>query len=412
MPEKSLLRKARVLHLITRLDRGGSADNTILTVFGLLKKGYYVTLVSGQTLNPTLKLAELDWQKGKDWVEVPELVRQISPIRDIKAFFKIYVLIKRGCFHLVHTHSSKAGILGRLAAKLAGVPIIVHTPHGHVFYGYYEPILTRLFLLVERIWAKLTDRIVTLTEKGKQEHIQLKVAPTDKFAVIPSGVELRDFLRVQKSSPTLRQELGIVSGDRVVGSVGRFVPIKGYRYFLEAAKEILDQQSDVLFLLVGDGPLEEELKAFAEALGIAPRAVFAGYRADVAKMIALMDVFVLPSLNEGMGKVVVEAMAEGKPVVATKVGGVPELVLDNLTGILCPPKDSFAMAEAILKLLRNKELARKMGAEGRKRVYPRYDAKVMVEKIERLYGNLMREKAISGRIRGEDWSSGPCLPQE
>ena len=396
MPEKSLLRKTSVLHLITRLDRGGSADNTILTVSGLQRKGYLVTFVSGQTSNPAVKLAELDWRKGKDWVEVPELIRQISPIRDIKAFFKIYALIKRGRFQIIHTHSSKAGILGRSAAKLAGVPHIVHTPHGHVFYGYYGAFPNHLFVLLERLWARFTDRIVALTEKGKQEHIQLKVAPTDKFAVIPSGVELRSFLKVQKSSPALRQKLGLVSGDRIVGSVGRLVPIKGHRTLLEAAKKVLEQRSDVLFLLVGDGPLEQELKAFSETLGIASRVVFAGYRKEVAKMIALMDIFVLPSLNEGMGRVVVEAMAEGKPVVATKVGGVPELVSDNVTGFLCPPKNAHALAEAILKLLRNKELAGRMGAEGRKRVYPRYDAKVMVEKIERLYGELMKEKAGGG----------------
>lgn len=396
MPEKPLLRKDRILHLITRLDRGGSAENTVLTVSGLQRKGYHVTLVSGQTLDPSLKLAELDWQRGEGWTEIPQLVRRINPIRDIKAFFKIYALIKRGRFQIVHTHSSKAGILGRLAAKLVGVPIVVHTPHGHVFYGYYGRILSHLFLLLERIWAEFTDRIVTLTERGKQEHIQLKVAPANKFTVIPSGVEFKDFLEVQKGSPALRQELGLASGERIVGSVGRFVPIKGYRYFLEAAKEIVEQRSDVLFLSVGDGPLEQELKAFAEASGIASRVVFAGYRKDVAEIMALMDVFVLPSLNEGMGKVLVEAMAEGKPVVATKVGGIPELVSDNLTGILCPPKDSHALAEAILKLLRNKELARRMGAEGRKRVYPQYDAKVMVEKIERLYAELMREKGERG----------------
>ena len=381
-----------ILHLITRLDRGGSADDTIVTVSDFHQKGYNVTLVSGQTLDPTLKLAELDWQKGKDWTEIPQLVRQINPIRDIKALFKIYTLIKHGRFQIVHTHSSKAGILGRLAAGLAGVPIIVHTPHGHVFYGYYGTIPSYLFVLLERSWARFTDRIITLTEKGKQEHIQLRVAPADKFTVIPSGVELKDFLEVQKANPALRQELGISPEDRIVGSVGRFVPIKGYRYLLEAAKKILDQQSDIFFLLVGDGPLEQELKALAETLRIASRVIFAGYRENVAKMIALMDVFVLPSLNEGMGKVLVEAMAEGKPVVATEVGGVPEVVSDNLTGILCPPKDSHAMAEAILKLLRDKKLARKMGAEGRKRVYPRYDAKVMVENIERLYGELMKEK--------------------
>ena len=391
--------KVKILHLITRLDRGGSAENTVLTVSGLQRKGYDVTLVSGQTLEPTLKLAELGWQRGKDWTEIPELVRQISPVKDIKALFKIYALIKRGCFQIVHTHSSKAGILGRVAAKLASVPILVHTPHGHVFYGYYGPVLSHLFLLLERIWAKFTDRIVTLTEKGKQEHIQLKVATPEKFTIVPSGVQLENFLNVQEPSSALRQELGISSRDRIVGSVGRFVPIKGYRYFLEAAKEVLGQQSDVLFLLVGDGPLEKELKAFAEALGIAPRVVFAGYREDVAEMIALMDIFVLPSLNEGMGKVLVEAMAEGKPVVATKVGGVPELVSDNLTGILCPPKDSCAMAEAILKLLRDRELARRMGEEGRRRVYPRFDAKVMVEKIEGLYRELMRQKVAQRPIR-------------
>jgi len=384
--------KVRVLHLITRLDRGGSAENTVLTVSGLDKDRFETILATGKTTRLTPRASQLGLEKGRDWIGIPQLVRDIHPLKDVQAFIRLLSIIHKGRFDIVHTHSSKAGILGRLAAHIAGVPIIVHTPHGHVFYGYYGPAITRLFLVLEKIWARFTDRIITLTENGRREHVAFGVAGPDKFVAIPSGVELEPFLSVRIDVRKVKKTLGIDLRERVVGSIGRLVPVKGYRYLIQASKWVLRKRPDVTFLLVGDGPLRDELMRLAQRLDVADKFVFAGHREDEPELIAAMDLFVLPSLNEGMGRVLVEAMAEGKPVVATEVGGVADVVVDRQTGLLVPPKDPEAMAEAILKLLQDEKLARRMGVEGRKRVYPRYSAKVMVEKIGRLYMELLMGK--------------------
>ncbi len=385
--------RVRVLHLITRLDRGGSAENTVFTAFGLDRRRFEVTLAAGRTVSPTPGLSRFGMEKGRDWIEVPQLVRDIRPFVDLWALIKLYVLIRRGRFHIVHTHSSKAGILGRLAARMAGVPVVVHTPHGHVFYGYYGPVLSRLFVVLEKLLAPLTDRIVTLTERGKREHVEFGVAGPEKFVVVHSGVELGPFLGVRADPEEIKRNLGIAPGDRVVGSLGRLVPIKGHRYLIEAAGLVLRKRPNVTFLLVGDGPLRRELEVLTEGLGIGHKVVFAGHREDEPEVLSAMDIFVLPSLNEGMGRVLVEAMAEGKPVVATDVGGVADVVEDRRTGILVPPRDPEALAEAILELLDDPEKARRFGEAGRERA-SLFSVERMVEEIEELYEDLLREKGV------------------
>ena len=381
-----------MLHIITRLDRGGSAENTVLTVSGLEGR-FDVELVAGRTTSPTPELSRLGMVKGRDWIEVPELVREIDPLKDLRALFKLYFLIRKGRFQIVHTHSSKAGALGRLAARMAGVPIVVHTPHGHVFYGYYGPLLSRLFAAVERFLALITDRIVTLTERGKWEHVRFKVAGPEKFVVVHSGVDLGPFLEVGADPGRTKEDLGIAPEDRVVGSLGRLVPIKGHRYLIEAAGLVLSRFRNVTFLLAGEGPLRRELEALAEGLGIAHKVVFAGHRDDEAEVISAMDIFVLPSLNEGMGRVLVEAMAEGKPIVATSVGGVPEVVEHGRTGLLVPPKDPDALAGAISELLEHPEMARRFGEAGRERA-SLFSAERMVERIGKLYDELLKGSEV------------------
>ena len=394
------MEKVKVLHVITRLDKGGSAENILLTTLGLDKNKYDVALVKGlslesdmsveerTSLDEGLKQAEL---KGVKLITVSSLIRRINPMLDLRAFFRLYRIFLQEKPAIIHTHTSKAGILGRWASFFARVPIVVHTPHGHIFYGYHGKIKTKLFILIEKLTASLTDKIITLTEKEKEEHIQFNISKLDKFVVIHSGVKLEDFSKNFDNTEELKRDLGIPITDSIVGTVGRLVEIKGHKYFLDAARLVLNKIANVTFILIGDGHLMTELIAHTSTLGIENKVIFTGWRSNVAQLINAFDIFVLPSLNEGMGRVLVEAMAMGKPIVASDIGGIPDLVKDGANGILFPPRDVDAMAKAILKLLLDRELARKMGKEG-ERISLNYDTGAMVKKIEGLYEDLVRGK--------------------
>ncbi|KAF0123297.1 MAG: glycosyltransferase [bacterium] len=393
------MEKVKVVHIITRLDKGGSAENTLLTTIGLDKNKYDVVLIKGLSLESDmsaeektsldggLKQAEL---KGVKLITVPSLIRRINPILDLRTLFRLYRIFLQGKPAIVHTHTSKAGILGRWASFFARIPIIVHTPHGHIFYGYHGKIKTKLFILIEKLTAMITDRIIALTKREKEDHIQFNISKPYKFTVIHSGVNLEDFSKSFDNNKELKKELGIPITDSIVATVGRLVEIKGHRYLLDAARLVLNKIANVTFLFVGDGHLMTELISHASALGIKNKAIFTGWRSDVAQLINTFDIFALPSLNEGMGRVLVEAMAMGKPIVASNIGGIPDLVKDGSNGILFPPRDVDAMAEAIIKLLLDRELAMKMGKEG-ERISLNYDTGVMVKKIEGLYKDLLRK---------------------
>ncbi|MEW6614138.1 MAG: glycosyltransferase family 4 protein [Thermodesulfobacteriota bacterium] len=394
------MEKVKIVHIITRLDKGGSAENTLLTTIGLNKNKYDIVLIKGislesemsaeerTSLDEGLKQAELT---GVRLITVPSLIRRINPILDIQTLFRLYRIFLHEKPAIVHTHTSKAGILGRWVSFFTRVPIAVHTPHGHIFYGYYGRVKTKVFILIERVTAIITDRIIALTKREKEEHIQFNISKSHKFVVIHSGVPLENFSKNLDNTDELKKNLGIHITDLIVGTIGRLVEIKGHRYLLDAARLVLNKIANVTFLLIGDGYLMTELIDYTYALGIENKVIFAGWRSDIPQLINTFDIFALPSLNEGMGRVLVEAMAMGKPIVASDIGGIPDLVKDGANGILFPPRDVDAMAEAIIKLLLDRELARKMGKEG-ERVSLNYGTGTMIKKIEGLYEDLLRGK--------------------
>ena len=393
--------KTKVVHIITRLDKGGSAENTLLTASLMDKERYEVFLIRGLSLESDMSPAESDVlgydltraeAKGVRVFTIPSLVRRLSPIDDLRAFISIYRLLKEIKPRIVHTHTSKAGILGRWAAYLARVPIIIHTPHGHVFYGYFGRPLTRIFILLERYSSYITDKIVTLTDKEGEEHLQSKIAPKAKFITIHSGVVL------ERYSPSninqidingLKAQLGLSNEVAIVGTVGRLAPVKGHEYFIKAAGKILKNFPETRFLLIGEGELRSYLEGLCLELGISQQVLFLGWRDDIPALLALMDVFVLPSLNEGMGRVLVEAMAVGKPIVAFRVGGIPNLIQDRENGILVLPKDIEGLARAITTLLASRTLMEELRAKGTAKA-PLYSAENMVQKIEALYEALLK----------------------
>ena len=393
------LEKIKVAHIITRLDKGGSAENTLLTVKGLDREIYDVILIRGLSIesnmaaNEALAVEESIQEAKAEGVRViiiPSLVRRIQPFYDLKAFFALIKILLYERPHIVHTHTSKAGILGRWAAFFARVPVIVHTPHGHVFWGYFGRLKTGIFILLEKISALITDRLVVLTEQEKNDHLHFHIAPENKFSEVHSGINLEGFSNLSVEPGAMKKRLGIPKGNIVVGTTGRLTHVKGHGYLIEAAGKILDVRLDTTFVFLGDGELLNELKDMVTKLDIEENVKFLGWRDDVAEVMSVFDVFVLPSLNEGMGRVLVEAMALGKPIVASDVGGIPDLVVNGENGFLVPVGDVGALADAINRLIQKPGMRKKMGRCGKK-IAVDYSADAMVQKIDRLY----RELAVS-----------------
>lgn len=396
------MKRTRVIHVITRFDRGGSAENTFLTVAGLDREAYEVLLVMGLSRESDMgprerasveeNIARLR-KRGVGILALPDLVRRISPVSDLKAFLALWRLFRRERPGIVHTHTSKAGILGRWAAWLAGVPVIVHTPHGHVFWGYFGPAKTRLFILLEKISALMTDRLITLTDQERRDHLRFRVAPAEKFTTICSGVDLGRFPVSEDGRGEARRSLGISEGAFVVGTVGRLTAVKGHRHLLDAAREVIARHGDTVFVFVGAGELLGDLQRRAAELGIGGNVRFTGWKPDVAPIVNAFDLFAFPSLNEGMGKALVEAMVLGKPVVASRIGGITDLVDDGVTGFLVPPADPAALADRILYVMEHPETGRQMAKEAGQGTAG-YGASVMVRKIENLYAGFSTYSAF------------------
>jgi len=383
----------RVLHVITRLDRGGSAENTLLTVERMDRTRFVPTLASGPAQGPRSATEEKARQAGVEFVHVPHLVRAIQPRHDFLALRELWRLMRQGGYRIVHTHTSKGGLLGRIAARRARVPVVVHTPHGHVFYGYYGRVLTRIFIGLERWAAGFTDRIVTLTEKGVRDHVEFGIAGEGKFTVIHSGVNFDPFDQETGGREEARAELGIDPGGLVVGTLGRLTAVKAQEDLVAAFARMLPQVGNAWLLLVGDGEERASLEDQARRLGLAGRVVFAGWREDVHRVLKAMDIFGFPSRNEGMGKALVEAMYAGLPAVATAVGGIPELLEDGFQGLLVEPGQPEQLAAALVDLAADAEKRRQCGQAARERA-SRYSVERMMEKIETLYEELLEEKAI------------------
>lgn len=374
----------RVLHIITRLDVGGSAENTIISATRMPSGEFESVLIAGRTADPIPRLGETLHEAGVAFFEAPSLVRSVRLMSDCRALWQVSRLIRKVRPDIVHAHSSKAGFIGRLAAKLAGVQHIVYTPHGHVFQGYFSPLVTRGFIMLERTAARWTDRILTLTDAESEQHLALGIGRPGQFVTIPSGIDIDAVL---EATPTR-----VASDGFVIGTIGRLAPIKGHAYLIEAVPAVLSACPTASFVFVGDGEMRPILEERARTLGVSDRVIFAGYREDVSSLIAGMDMVVLPSLNEGMGRVLVMAMALGKPIVATRVGGVPELLADGAAGRLIAPADPVALAEAICTLTRNPEQAKALGEAGRSRAV-RYTADAMVKSLAQVYRDVMADNA-------------------
>jgi len=384
------MKKIKVAQVITRLDWGGSPDIFRILCSLLDPQVFDVQIITGPTEHPSKKTAAfLEKFSGRVTV-LPHLKRNIDPAKDVVTLIQMYRLFRKERFDIVHTHTAKAGALGRLAAWICKVPAIVHTPHGHTFYGYFNPVLNRALITVEKLLARITGRIIALTELEKNDFLRYKVGTPEKIAVIYQGLELEVFFTAGADKARIRKELGIAPDDFVVGMIGRLEPIKGIHYLIQGAREILKESGKVKFIVCGEGSLRQNLTRDCFERGLADKFIFTGWRENTREILSLFDVLVLPSLNEAVGMVLIEAQACGIPVVATRVGGIPEVVKDNQSGILVEARDSLSLAKAIRRLVKDASLRQTMGAWGREWVKGKFSAKEMADKTTQLYTGLLK----------------------
>jgi len=389
-------RTVRIVRVVARLNVGGPAIHVVLLNAGLDPARFESMLVSGSENPGEGTMLAYALSKGVQPEIVPEMVAEASlRARDATALVKLYRLIRRARPHIVHTHTAKAGVLGRLAARLAGVPVVVHTYHGHVLHGYYGPLMNWLLRRMERLLAHLTDCIVAVSDQVKHELVVYGVAPPEKIAVIPLGLELRPFMESGSLRGTFRHELGFTDGERLVGTVGRIFPVKNHRLFLDAAARVAGREPRARFVVIGDGALRLAMEEHARRLGIADRVVFTGWRRDLPAVYADLDVLVVASDNEGTPVSAIEAMAAGRPVVATRVGGMPDLVTEGETGRLVSPRNADALADGVLSVLRHPRQAARMGGAGRRVAEERFAVERLVADTERLYAQLLAQKGIT-----------------
>jgi len=381
--------KLKVAEVITRMDWGGSPDIVRLICKHLDPNLYDIRLIVGPSVHPTQKTKDFLEEFKDKVITVNALKRNINPINDFAALGQLRETFKREKFDIVHTHTAKAGALGRLAARKAGVPIIIHTPHGHNFYGYFGFIFSKIIIAIERHLCRFTDKIICLTQLEKKDFIKFKVASQDKLALIPQGLELDEYKDATFDKDKLKKNLGLPLNEDVVGYIGRLEPIKGLDYLIAAVKLI---NNNVKFLIVGDGSLRERLGQKVKALGLSEKFIFTGWRSDIAQLLFLMDLLVLPSLNEAVGISLIQAQAMGVPVVASNVGGIPEIIRDNFTGILVPPANPQALAKAIAGLLNDKQKRLGMSKEAKAWIKGKFRVEDMINRISGLYQELAGKK--------------------
>ena len=377
-------KKIKLLHVITHLPIGGAQDNTLYTVELLNKDKYDISLscnLNGELVSRAKKVKHLKLY------DVPNLRREVSIINDIRAFLYLYKLIKKENFTIIHTHSSKAGFLGRIAAMLNKTPIVIHTIHGFAFHDYMNSFKKNIFIYLEKLSAKWTHGLVTVSNLNKKKVVDLGIAPIEKLKNIYSGIDLTLF--INEKNDQFRKELNLDSNHLLLGSVGRLSNQKDPITMIEAFLIVSKNFPNAHLTLVGDGELRDEILIKIDQLQLNGRVHLTGNKNDPWKIYHSLDLFIMSSIYEGLGRSITEALSCGVPVVCTSVEGVPEIVRDNETGILVPPKDPSALATGIIKSLNDMDNARKMAEEGRKFVNENFDVKKMVDDIDTLYDTLL-----------------------
>ena len=383
-------RPLRICHVITRMIVGGAQENTLLTILGHREAGQVCELVTGPSPGREGELLEQSVDTGLKVTVFPELVRELSPANDLKAYFRLKRYFEENRFDVVHTHSSKAGIVGRFAARAAKVPVVVHTVHGQAFHPHERWYKNFLYILLERLAAGKCDRIFAVAQAMIDQCVAARVARREKYKVVYSGMDTTRFAAAKRDME-LRKRLGIPEKARTVVTVARLFPLKGYEFVLPAAERVIAKYPDTHFLIVGDGPMHDELRAKISAAGATEHFHFAGLVPPdrVADHLAQGELLWHLSLREGLPRAVVQALACGIPAVGFALDGTPEVLENGRTGFAVTPESVDAVVEATARCWDDEALRARMGAEGKRRVLEQFDwrrmAKILLEEYRELF---------------------------
>lgn len=378
----------KVAHIITRLILGGAQENTVYSCIDLARRhGATVRLFTGPTTGPEGSLVKFAKEQGVDLVEIPSLIRAINPLYDVGAYFQIRKALKEFAPDVVHTHSAKAGILGRAAAHSLRIPLIVHTIHGAPWYPSGNFLSRSFNQICERWAAKRCHKLVSVADAMTQLFLDAHIAPAEKFTTIYSGMDVEPFLNSASLREPVRQQYGFQPDDVVIGKIARLFRLKGHDDLIAAAKSVCNKNDRVKFLLVGDGILRQSLEGAVRRAGLTDRFVFAGLvpSQQIPAMISAMDIVVHTSLREGLARVLPQALISGKPVVSYDIDGAREVVLTDKTGCLIPPRDIDRLADALITLSNDPDKRARFGQTGRELFTDQFRRELMTDRLFELY---------------------------
>ncbi len=381
--KKNKQKKILNIHVLPVI--AGSGITTFLTMNGLKHK-YHAEMACAPE-GPLVDLAE---KEGVRVRPIKNFVSEVAPFKDICALWQLYRLLRREKYDLVHTHNSKGGFIGRLAAMLAGGPPVVYTVHGYAFHKS-EPWLRRtIFYALEKIARRWSARVICVSQPLVDLWIQRKLASPEKTRKIYSGIDIREFNRASRRKQ-VRKELGLRKDQIAIGQVSKLWEGKGHVDIIAACPDIFKELPNAKVFFIGDGPIQNKLNEIVLKNNLEDRIIFTGHHDDIPQITSALDIAVLASYYEGMGRVILEAMAAGLPVVATRVGGIVDLVVDQETGLLIAPHNPQQLADAVITLAKDPALRKSMGLQGKKRVDDRFSAATMVEQIDQVYQEVLAE---------------------
>lgn len=389
----------KVAHIITRLILGGAQENTLLTVEDQQRDwGDEVALITGPAIGPEGSLIERAKSHQVDLRIVPEMRREIHAGRDWASYQALLRLLREYQPQIVHTHSSKAGIIGRAAAAKLAIPV-VHTIHGSPFHPYQSRLAYHAYRLAEKWAARRTARLISVCDAMTDQYVAAGVAPREKFVTVYSGMEVEPFLQPPRARDVVRQELGFEPHHVVVGKVARLFELKGHEDVIAAARTALKRNPNLRFLFVGDGLLRNELERQIAAAGLSRQFVFAGLvpQDKVPELVGAMDIVVHASLREGLARVLPQGLISGKPVVSYDVDGAREVVISGETGFLLPPRAIDEMADALIRLADDPSLRDRLGQTGRARFTDQFRHQTMTRRLREVYAEVLAERAVDRR---------------
>jgi len=389
-----LQRKIKVAHIIARMITGGADENTLFTMEGLDKNKYDVDLITGEEIDESI----LNKFKNShfDIFQIKSLKWKLNFLHDPIVLLRLIKLLKKKRYDIVHTHTTKAGILGRIAARIAGVPVIVHGLHGSTFQAFDSELLNWLLFLFEKLTGRFTDAYISVSGVLSEKYVEKGIGKKENYHTVYSGMELETFYAAREKVDCRKKqkELGIGVEDFVIGNVARLETRKGHKFLIDAFKNVVEEQKDghIKLLIIGEGNKREYLENYVNELKLESKVIFTGYRKDVEELMAIMDIFVLTSLREGLPRVLVQAAAVGMPSIAFNVDGVPEIIKDNYNGFLVKARDIGQLENRIMEYINNKELVLLHGRNGREFIENKWSIKGMVDRIDKIYQKLVQEK--------------------